>query len=76
MKLFRRRSEPRPDQGLDWRAVGDRRHIFAANPLTREPEALCGASRTASTSVAVDASAADLDECDGCWEQMEFLRWA
>jgi hypothetical protein len=76
MRLFRRRSEPRPDQGLDWRVVGDRRHIFATNPLTSQPEAFCGASRTASAGVAVDASAAGLDECDDCWEQLEFLRWA
>jgi hypothetical protein len=76
MKLFGRQLEPRPDHGLDWRVVGDRRHFFVANPLTREREALCGASRTASTSVAVDDSATDLTECDDCWEEIEFLRWA
>ena len=76
MAFHRRPSPSRTDAHLEWLVLGDRRHIPTAHPVTGLPMGLCGATAQATATVEAEAGALDLPECDGCWEQMEFLRWA
>ena len=71
MKFPRRR--PHRVEPLEWVVLNGRRHILVEN---LPPGPLCGGWSPPDAAGDADSPDADPPECEACWAQMEFLRWA
>jgi hypothetical protein len=76
MRFFRwRLPRPEPDPRTGWHVLGDHRHYVSIDALGRIGP-ICGARMPANAADPAGTKVSDWPECDGCWEHIEFLRWA